>query len=65
MTTRAPWTARCKSGYTFADKACKRPTPRGALLCSDCLHAEHLPAPASTSVVRLVLAAAAAWLGVR
>ena len=65
MNTRAPWTARCKSNYTFAGKACNRPAPRGQLLCNDCLHAGHLPAPVHISVVRLVLAAAAAWLGVR
>lgn len=64
-TNRAPWTARCKSGYTFAGRSCNRPAPRGMLLCNDCLHAEHLPALPSTSLLQVVLAAVASFLGVR
>lgn len=61
----APWTARCKSGYEFHGRSCNRPAPRGMLLCSDCLHAEHLPALPPTGLLQIVLAAVASFLGVR
>lgn len=65
LSTRAPWTARCKSGYTFHGRTCNRPAPRGALLCGDCLHAEPVPALPRTGTLQIILAAVAAFLGVR
>jgi hypothetical protein len=60
--SRAPWTARCKSGYTFAGKPCQCPTRRGALLCDGCLTAEVVPSARPAGVVAWALAAAAALL---
>jgi hypothetical protein len=62
--SRAPWTARCKSGYLFAGKPCQCPTRRGALLCDGCLTAEVVPAAARPAglVARALVAAAAALL---
>lgn len=38
------WTARCKSGFTFNGRACRRACSRGELLCADCATAEVIPA---------------------
>jgi hypothetical protein len=51
--TRAIWTARCKSGYTFHGRVCQRVTPRGMLLCADCLSAESIPTPREPSMARV------------
>lgn len=37
------WTARCKSGYTFGGKPCRRICSRGELLCGDCRTAVVVP----------------------
>jgi len=40
MRNRPAWTARCKSGYVFLGKQCRKPCRRGMLMCDDCLRAE-------------------------
>jgi hypothetical protein len=48
-TQQIRWTARCKSGYVFNGKTCRRFTSRGALLCTDCIDAVVIPAEAKPS----------------
>jgi hypothetical protein len=61
-TNRVLWTARCKSGYTFNGRACARSTPRGMLLCSDCLTAEPIAAQPKIGALRaLLVAVLAIW----
>jgi hypothetical protein len=61
-TSRPAWNARCKSGYQFNGRTCKRLTGRGMLLCNDCLSAEVLPAVPAVSIWnRMVNAIAAAF----
>jgi hypothetical protein len=59
-TNRVLWTARCKSGFTFNGRTCQRATARGALLCNDCLQAEHVAAQPSMGLWRAVLTAVVA-----
>jgi hypothetical protein len=40
---RPIWSARCKSGFTFDGKPCRRPCSRGELLCADCATAVVVP----------------------
>jgi hypothetical protein len=47
ITRRPTWTARCKSGYTFAGRSCNRSTARGELICSECMAAVAQPAQPS------------------
>lgn len=61
--TKALWTARCKSGYTFNGKPCSHFTPRGVLICSDCLTAQVVPG--RPGLVTVILTAIAVVLGVR
>jgi hypothetical protein len=51
------WTARCKSGYEFNGHVCQRFTPRGALLCSDCLDAVVVPSMPEDSLLARAVSA--------
>lgn len=54
---RVAWTARCKSGFEFNGKPCRRVAPRGQIMCNDCLSAERVPVVAAVRQSRLAVIA--------